>query len=140
MSSTKKKVSLKPEHFVYPESPDEKGYLIGSKCKNCGDYAYYKKKVCPLCNSQDLEDVKLSTKGTIYTFTIVRHTYPMTILAKNVPFITAQVLLPEKAALLTQICDCSIEDVKVGMDVELCFWKVMEDKEQEFYAPGFRPV
>ena len=95
---------------------------------------------CPVCNGEDMEILPLSTKGSIYTYTIVRQTFPMMVLSDSVPFITAQVLLPEKANLLTLLQDCDIEKVKVGMNVELCFFKAQEDEEREYLVPAFKPV
>ena len=137
---SKNKVSFRPNDFAIPKSPGDTGHLIGSKCKGCGDYAYPRRKVCPICNSEDMEITPLSPKGSIYTFTIVRQTFPMMVLSNSVPFITAQVILPEKAYLLTLLQDCDIDKVKVGMDVELCFFKAQEDEENEYLVPAFKPV
>ena len=136
----RKAASMRPQHYKVPRTPDEKGFLIGGKCKSCGDIAYPKRVVCPKCGSQDLEETELSDRGKIYAYTIVQQTYPMTLLANDVPFISAQVVLPEKACILAQIRECDLDKVKVGMDVELCFWKATQEGDKDLLAPAFKPV
>ena len=134
----KKKVPFKEGLFKVPQSSDDKGYLIGTKCPKCGDHFYPKKEVCLGCGSFEMEEVPLSTKGKVFTYTIARQGYPMTPMVP--PFITGLVQLPEKAWCISEIRDCDFDKVHVGMDVELCFWKVQEDAESESLAFAFRPI
>jgi hypothetical protein len=137
-SEAKKRVPVKEGLFKVP-TDGETGYLIGSRCKKCGDCFHPKRAVCPNCYSEEMEEVALGTRGKISTFTIARTGYPGTPLTP--PFITGMVELPEKVNVLTLITDIDFEAVKIGMDVELYFWKVREDEEgNEFMAFAFRPV
>lgn len=43
----------------------EKYRLEGTRCKNCGKTHWPKVKVCPVCQSRDLEPYQLSHKGTL---------------------------------------------------------------------------
>ena len=134
----KKKVPVKEGLFKVP-TDGEKGHLIGSKCKKCGEHFYPTRVVCPNCYSEEMEEVALGTRGKIYTYTIARVSYPGTPL--TAPFITGQVELPEKVQALSLITDIDFEAVKIGTDVELYFWKVREDEEgNEVMAFAFRPV
>lgn len=134
----KKKLPVKEGLFKVP-TDGEKGHLIGSKCKKCGEHFYPTRAVCPNCYSQEMEEVALGTRGKIYTYTIARTSYPGTPL--TAPFITGQVELPEKVQALSLITDIDFEAVKIGTDVELYFWKVREDEEgNEVMAFAFRPV
>lgn len=59
--------------FYQPTSPDEKPYLIGSKCSACGYVAFPKRPVCPICIREGtMNEIALSTRGRINTFTISR--------------------------------------------------------------------
>lgn len=136
-SEGKKRVPVKEDLFKVP-TDGEKGHLIGSRCKKCGDYFYPKRTVCANCYSEEMEEVALSTRGKIYTFTIARTSYPMTPLVA--PFIVGEVKLPEEVLTLSLITDIDFEAVKIGMDVELYFWKVSEDEGNEYMAFAFRPV
>ena len=136
---TRKRVPLRKGAFQPPASDKENGYLIGTRCRKCGHYFYRKRAVCLNCYSEEMEEVALSTRGTIWSYTIARQVYPGTLLTP--PFIVAQVELPEKVQLMTLLTDCDPEAVRVGMEVELYFWKVREDEDgNEVMAFAFRPV
>ena len=139
MSTTKgKKIPIKEGLFKVP-SDGEKGYLIGSRCKRCGEHFYPKRAVCANCYSQEMEDVALSRRGKIFTYTIARTGYPGTPVTP--PFITGQVELPEGVQVLSLITDVDLDKVKIGTEVELYFWKTGEDEEgNEVMAYAFRPA
>ena len=44
--------------------------LIGGKCPDCGNHVFPMQKDCPKCTSDQIEKVELSTKGTLWTWTI----------------------------------------------------------------------
>ena len=137
-SEAKKRVPVREGLYRVP-TDGEKGYLIGSRCKRCGDYFHPRKVVCANCYSQEMEEVALSSRGTIHTYTIARTSYPMTPLVA--PFIVGEVKLAEEVQVLTLVTDIEFDAVKIGMDVELHFWKVREDEEgNEVMAYAFRPV
>jgi uncharacterized OB-fold protein len=135
---TKKQVPVKEGLFKLP-GDGEPGSLLGSKCQACGEYFHPPRVVCANCYSEDLQEVGLSRRGRIYTYTIGRVAYPGT--PVTAPFITAQVELPEKLQVLSLITGLEINKVKIGMEVELCFWKAGENEEgNELVAYAFRPV
>lgn len=137
-SESKKRVPIKEGLFKVP-TDGEKGHLIGSRCKKCGDCFYPRRALCANCYSEEIEEVALGTRGKIYTFTIARTGYPGMPLTP--PFVTGQVELPEKVQVLSLITGIDFEAVKIGTDVELYFWKVREDEEgNELMAFAFRPV
>lgn len=46
--------------------------LIGSKCSECGKVFFPKRVICPECRRRGkLEDIKLSGKGKIYTYSVI---------------------------------------------------------------------
>lgn len=134
----RKKLPIKAGLFELP-SKGKEGFLVGTKCKRCNEYFYPKRFVCANCYSEDLEETCLSKRGRIYSYTIARMGYPGRPI--NPPFITAQVELPEKVHILTLITDIDLHKVKIGIEVELCFWRANEDNEgDEMWAFAFRPV
>jgi uncharacterized protein len=54
-----------------------------------------------------------------------------------VPFVIGLVELVEQTGLrlTTNIIDCDLDDVRIGMDMEVCF-----QKYDDIYLPLFRPV
>lgn len=124
--SESKVVPLKPGLFHLPASPDEKGYLIGSKCRNCGHYFWPRRYVCLNCGKGDQEEVPLSTRGKIWSYCISRMTPAESFIVA--PYIVAQVHLLEKVIVKT-IVEGDPDTVKVGMDVEFATRKVTQDPD-----------
>lgn len=134
----KKKVPLKEGLFKPPTNGDD-GYLIGSKCKSCGEYFHPKRVVCANCYSQDQEEVALSKEGKIFTYTIVRTSYPDSPFTP--PFVTAQIDLPEKVLALSAVTDIDLGNIEIGIGVKLYFLKTGEDEEgNDIMMYAFRPI
>ena len=115
--------------------------LIGSRCLKCGKIYFPRRLVCAVCGSRKLEDYKLSEKGKIKTFTVIRRSPPLGY-EKNVPYVVAVVELEDGVNVLSQIVDVSPEEVKIGMPVELTFRRVRENGKEGIIEYGFkfRPI
>ncbi|RLI05259.1 transcriptional regulator [Candidatus Bathyarchaeota archaeon] len=115
--------------------------LIGSRCLQCGKIFFPHRAVCRVCGSRKLEDYKLSEKGEVLSFTVIRRNSPSSF-EKNVPYIVGLIKLENGITLLSQIVDCSIEEVSIGMPVELTFRKIKEAGKEGIIEYGFkfRPV
>ena len=109
--------------------------LLIQHCKDCGDNIFYPKLYCPNCLSPDIEWIKTSGRGKVYTFTIVRN-YSPTEFAQDVPYVVAVVRLTEGVQLMSNIVDCPPEQVKCDMEVEVVF----EDVTEEVALPKFKPT
>ena len=141
----KKKVPLVEGLFKLGSSPGEKSYLIGRRCKSCGSYFYpntgHQKVVCLNCLGRDLEEVPLSHRGKLYTYTIST-VAPEFALVKP-PYAIGVVLLEKENEIVwaTSTTDCDLKSLKVDMDVEIVFEKVKEDEEaNDVMAYMFKPV
>jgi len=97
--------------------------LIGCKCPNCETVNYPVRKVCFNCeNSEGLEEIKLSRKGTIASFT---HDYVY--ITPDPPLTMALVDLESDGRILLQMTDKpKKEKIQIGTPVELTFRKLME--------------
>ena len=134
----KRRVAVKGGVYRLAASLEEKDYLIGSKCAGCGAHFYPKRSVCVYCYGQDMEEVILSDKGKVWSYTVARQNYPGTLLTP--PFVVANVELPEKVYVTSLLTGVDFGSVRIGMDVELYFFKVTEDEEREVFAFAFRPM
>jgi uncharacterized OB-fold protein len=135
---TNKKVPLKEGLFTPPSNGDD-GYLIGSKCKSCGEYFHPKRAVCANCYSQDQEEVALSKEGKIFTYTVVRTSYPGSLFTP--PFITAQIELPGSVIVLSAVTDIDLDKIKIETSVKLYFLKAGEDEAgNDIMMYAFRPI
>jgi len=136
----KKKVPLIEGLFTWPS---DKPQLIGSKCKKCGSLAFPKVTYCvnPDCEKvkENIEEVKLSNTGTIFTHTI--HTYAPSVPFKLDPFKPygiAMVDLPDGIRVLGMLT--TTEGIKIGMPVEMTVGTLYEDAENAYITWQFKPV
>ena len=69
------------------------GTLLGMRCVDCGVVVFGPATFCQSCSSQRLEEVELSSQGTLYSYTIVR--VPPSGWPGPVPYALGEVELPE---------------------------------------------
>ncbi len=111
--------------------------LVGTKCTNCEEIHFPPRHFCPKCRRlSKLEEFKLEGRGKIETYTVI-HT-AMDGFEGQIPYVLAIVKMPEGPRLTTQIVDCEIEDVKIGMKVKNVFRKIQEDGEAGLIHYGFK--
>jgi uncharacterized OB-fold protein len=117
--------------------------LIGNKCGSCARVFFPPRESCPYCRRKSIgkmQDLKLSGKGEIVTYTII-HAGPENF-KKQVPYPIAIIKLEEGPRLTAQIVDCDIDDVKIGMKVKSTFRRIQEDGYTGaiYYGYKFKPL
>ncbi|WP_228000087.1 Zn-ribbon domain-containing OB-fold protein [Nocardia australiensis] len=113
--------------------------LAGQRCRDCGKVAFPRKRVCPNCFGETLDEQLLSTTGVLHTFTCTHVGAPH--LPK--PYLLGFVDVPEGVRLLSLLTDCDPwEDMlRVGMPMELVMRPLMQDATgEDLYTYKFRPV
>ena len=134
-STERKQVPIKGARLRLGESPA----LVGSRCPNCDDHFYPPRYVCLSCYKEGLEEVALSTRGELRTFTVARMSLPGSLVAA--PYVIAQVQLPEGVAVATVLTDVDPEAVRIGMALELTVERASKDSEgNDVMTFKFRPV
>ena len=108
------------------------GVLRVQRCSACGAYVFIPQPVCTGCQSDALEWVESSGRGTVYSHTTV-HRPPRP--EFETPYVVAIVELEEGWHMLTNVVDIPPGDVGVGMPVEVTFRAVTD----EITLPLFRP-
>ena len=95
------------------------GRLELQECPRDG-FFFYPRSRCPACLGDDWRWQTVSGRGEVYAFTIDRigHTPG---LAEQVPYAIACVELEEGPRMTARILDCDVDQVSVGMPVEVCF-------------------
>ncbi len=100
--------------------------LYGTECKNCGEKFFPQRLLCPNCRrTGDLEEVRFSGEGEIYSYTVVH--VPSEGFEVMKPYAMAIIKLVEGPLVTAQVVDCKPEDLEVGKNVEVCFRKVISD-------------
>ena len=134
----KKSIPIVP-YLRLPDGAGGEAYLIGSRCRKCGETYLGGRAICIRCYGNSLEDIKLGKKGEIFTYTIIHQSAPWV----KTPYVAAVVKLAEGPVLRTSLVgvDAKPGAVKVGTPVEMVIEKVREDREgNDVIAYKFRPV
>ncbi len=121
--------------------------LLGSRCATCGTVFFPKESYfCrnPGCASSEFEEVPLSARGTLWSFTNNCYPPPKPYMAADpfVPYIVAAVeLAAEKMVVLGQIAaGVTIDELSAGMEMELCLDTLFTDADNEYVVWKWRPV
>lgn len=130
-----------PPRFISPHAEGEFYWTAGAdgrlhlqRCGACGRFIHPAGPVCPYCHSRDLSPEPVRGTGTIATYTINRKEW---IPGFEPPYVFALVELDEDPTIRigTNIVGCPIEDVHIGMRVEVEF-----EENGEWFVPLFHPL
>ncbi len=121
--------------------------LLGTQCKSCKTYFFPKEtSFCrnPSCAGSEFEEVPLSRRGKLWSFTNNCYKPPAPYVAKD-PYETFAVaaveLEREKMVVLGQVVpEVGVEDLKAGMEMELVIETLFEDDENEYMVWKWRPA
>lgn len=91
-------------------------------CPHCNKYIFYPREICPYCLEHELEWKPVSGQGTIYSYTIV-HVSALPEFKDKTPYIYALVELAEGVRIPSNLIDCHLDEVRVGMPVMLTYIK-----------------
>lgn len=108
--------------------------LLIQYCPQCGAYQFYPRIVCKNCLS-DVEWAVSKGTGTVYSFSIVHKVFNPEFKDK-VPFIVALITLDEGPRMMTNLTGLAMEDVKIGMRVEVDFSECFG----EYKLARFKPI
>jgi uncharacterized OB-fold protein len=138
-TTKKEQIPIGEGLFVIPSSPSEKPYLVGSKCRSCGEVVFPPRRCCRRCSSRDLEEVALSRRAKLYSFTCIMVKLPGANLEP--PYFTGIVELPEGERIRTLLTESSPASLKIGDEMELVIDVVYKDEsDREVLGWKFKPV
>ena len=63
------RVPIEAGYFRIPDDPTEPPRLLGSRCPACAEVFFPRRFVCAACLHEGTDDLELSTRGRIYTWT-----------------------------------------------------------------------
>ena len=121
--------------------------LIGTRCKACGTYFFPKETFyCrnPACASSELAEVQLSRRGRLWSYTNNCYAPPHPYVAGDPfqPYAVAAVELEnERMVVLGQVAaGVGVDELEVGMQMELELGTLFEDAQREMLIWKWRPV
>lgn len=112
----------------------ENGELLIERCRDCRTYVHPPTGFCPQCESRNVAPEAVSGRARVTSFT-VNHKQWMPGL--EVPYVLALVTIEEQddVMLATNIVDCPVENVRIGMAVAVRF-----EQNEEIWVPLFAPA
>ena len=109
--------------------------LVMPRCKKCDHFFFYPREECPRCFSRDHEWSRVTGKGRLHSYTIIRQPANPAFRA-DAPHVYALVQLDEGPRMVTNIVECEFDDLRVDMPVEA----VYDDVTPEWTLVKFKPV
>jgi uncharacterized protein len=95
-----------------------RGELLGQRCGDCQRFAHPPRPMCPHCHSLKREIVRLSGRGTVYSWVIPRHPAPLGF--SEAP-VVALIELEEGIRLVSNVVDIAPAALRNGLPVEVSF-------------------
>jgi uncharacterized OB-fold protein len=136
-----KRVPLREGLFIEPSTADEKPQLLAGRCARCGAVTFPRTTSCQNCQSKDVETLRVGGPFTLYSFSSVPQRPPGFYYKGEVPYLLAYVELPVGIRIRSLLTGCALEDLKIGMDMELVVEKLHDDEEgNEVVTYKFRPA
>jgi len=110
------------------------GRFLLQRCGGCQSVLWWPRALCPHCSSFDLDWFEAAGTGTVYSYSVPRGGGGRW--GKAAPYVVAYVELTEGPRVLTNIVDCDVETVEIGMAVRVV-WDPTEDGPA---IPRFTPA
>jgi uncharacterized OB-fold protein len=111
-----------------------RGELVIQECPSCGHRQFYPRALCTACGATPGWLV-CSGRGVVHTFTVIRqnHARPF---RDELPYVVAIVELDEGVRMMGNVTGCPVEDVHIGLPVEVYF----EPAAERIGVPFWRPA
>jgi uncharacterized OB-fold protein len=111
----------------------EQGQLWLQQCCSCQRYIFYPRSFCPHCWQRELNWVKVSGKGKVYSYTVV-HTSALPDFKDKTPYIYALIDLQEGIRMAGNLAE-DHRHIYPGMPVQAYI-----THQSGKYLPVFRPL
>jgi len=111
------------------------GRLEFTRCVPCNYYIHPSRPICPKCRGRNLDVAAVSGAARVHSYTVNHKAwYP----GQEVPYVIALVELVEQAGLrlMTNIINCPIEQVRIGMPVRVVFETLSDDVALPLFEPA----
>ena len=127
---------------------DDAPALLGNRCTTCGTVFFPKASFfCgnPACSGEEFDEVRLSRRGRIWSFTDAQYQPPPPYIPRSDPFVpfalAAVELADEQMVVLGQIAEgFGVDDLSVGQQVELVVEPLYADDDTEYLVYKWKPI
>jgi uncharacterized OB-fold protein len=115
---------------------DNGGALLATKCSSCGRVFFPAREHCLSCGSHELEQIRLTDRPRLYTFTVVQ----MPVHHFTPPFTLGWVEFPEGVRVMSQIRNPENLTLKIGMALRVVIDTLWQEKDKAVIGYRFEPV
>ena len=114
--------------------------LIGEECQSCGVKIFPPRDVCLECAAPAKDVFTMTGVGEVYSFSTV-YDAPRGF-EGGAPYLVALVKLDEGPMVTAQLTDLDIDEVEIGLQVEMVTRKLQADGDEGMIVYGykFRPI
>jgi uncharacterized OB-fold protein len=102
------------------------GELRIQRCVACATFRHPPRPVCSECGARESEAVSVAGNGEVWSFTVI-HPPTLPAFADRTPYAAVVVRLDEGVFLVSNLVDCPLDDIAIGMRVELAITRVEDD-------------
>lgn len=107
--------------------------LVVQRCARCGTLRFPPRELCTSCLSTEVEWAEVSGRGEIFSFNVMHQVYHPAF-ATEVPYAVVVVKLEEGPKMISNLVDCPVDEIRIGMAVEVVF----ETMNDTITLPKFR--
>ena len=142
MPSAANQVPIKEGLYTWPAAEPQ---LIASRCTDCGEVAFPKQDGCPNCSSEATEEMLLSRRGSLWTWTIQHFPPPSPPFIGDAesfePFGVGYIELPEGIRVESRLTESDPAKLEIGMEMELRIEKFKQAEDGSelmtfYFAPA----
>ncbi len=115
--------------------------LVGTKCTKCGSVYFPPRDICPKCRRESIgkmEDMELSGKGEIYSYTVVHE--GLEPFKFQLPYVVAIIKTDEGPFITGQVVDADPSEVKIGARVRATLRRIREEGKSGIIQYGYKFV
>jgi uncharacterized OB-fold protein len=94
--------------------------LVVQRCARCGTLRFPPRELCTSCLSTEVEWADVSGRGEIFSFNVMHQVYHPAF-ATEVPYAVVVVKLAEGPKMISNLVDCPVDAIRIGMPVEVVF-------------------
>jgi uncharacterized OB-fold protein len=138
--STCERVPIRDGLLTGPLAELDRVSLAGCRCTSCGETSLGATTICPNCGGDAVRQVALSSRGVLWSFTVVRHRPPGNYKGPDpfVPFGVGLVELSDGLRVLSPI-RCDLDKLSIGLELQFKPYVRKEDG-REVVAFAFEPL
>lgn len=101
---------------LFRTGADGRAHLLGSRCPGCGRVDFPRRRYCARCAVPVGTEIEFAGTGVVSAWSVIDRKSKLVLI--DIPYIQAEVALPEGAHVFTVLRGCAPDAVRSGMAVE----------------------